>query len=202
MMMTKTGVVLGLLVVAMSALASPAAGEENVESSVKLGPADARPSMRWILTVGGTELPRPQSAVVAEYEEGDLPLPSWWAWKCHWSAVRASRDRDLIRVTDDDGRDTGYLKKRESVIVARSLLCTADGFKTWVIRVGSYVFMDGQLMKGFQSSANFQLGTTAGDGTRSELSLELKPCPLSAADSAKVPDCPMNVAALRGKKVP
>jgi hypothetical protein len=60
------------MLVTVGALCVVSSGDAHAEESynVKVGPKEVRPSMRWILTVTGGTLPRPQSALVAEYEEG------------------------------------------------------------------------------------------------------------------------------------
>lgn len=185
------------LVAAVSALTVEAAGQEARDVNVRMGPRDQRPSMRWILTVTGGGLTRPQSNLVAEYEDGNVPLPGATPWRCRWQAVSAFRDRTMLAVVDERGQDTGLFKKVEEHRVFRSLRCSTDGFKTHSSHTGMYFFQNGKLGSE-PSQAQMHLYATLPDDSVSDISVELRACPLSGPQPLF---CPTQVAPLAGKAI-
>jgi hypothetical protein len=183
-----TGV--GVLVVSGSAAGQPAPPDET---NVRLGPADARPSMRWVLSVrsGGPV----QQFAVGEYQEGDVPMPQGTPWKCRWAGVDAWRDREMLPVLDAAGHPSGLYKRQERVVVYKNLRCSVDDFRTSMSNTGAYAFVDGDGDKG--SPGNAHLSWTAADGTGGTVDVDLRPCPLSTA--AYVPFCPASPPALKGR---
>lgn len=178
---------------AASALVSPSGEAQERQVNVKVGPNDQRPAMRWLLTVSGGGLPRPQIAQVAEYEEGDVPMPTGTPWTCKWEAASAFRDRQMLPVLDAAGNETGYFKKADDIRVFCSLRCSADSFKTWTSHTGMYMFTNGvKTSDGSIAEMNVYGGANAG------VYVELRPCPLSGPQPMF---CPTQVSALKGKPV-
>jgi hypothetical protein len=171
---------------------SQAAPPDVIEANVRLGPGVARPTMRWILTVRTDN--GPQSATIAEYQEGDVSMPQGTPWKCRWEGVHVYRDRALLRNTQFVRDDhPAYF---ETIVVYRSLWCSTDGFKTAISHTGSYSISDGRL--GVDPSyAEANLRWIGADGYGNRVLVEMRPCPLTA--SPQLPLCPINIVAITGK---
>jgi hypothetical protein len=185
---------LAVLVFVACATAARGTLAQAAEVNVKLGPKDARPAMRWLLTVSGTGLAKPQTFLVAEYDSGEVPMPTASPWRCHWEAVDAFRDRQMVPDVDPKNQPTGLYKKVDDVRVFRSLNCSADGYKTGSSNSGAYMFSNG-LLQGEPSAAEMHIFAKASDATRLNFNVELRPCPLAGAQPMF---CPTQLAALAG----